>query len=482
MVIDELVEILRFDFDDKDLKAFDNGVKNATKTLATVGAAAVAAGAAIFAFVESAAGSTDEMGKQAERIGIAVEAYQELTHAAELGGSSQSSLASSLLGVAKAASEAARGAGGGIEAFGILGVSATDAAGNVRAADDILLEVSDSLAGLSSQAEKIELLSKLGISEDMLLTLDQGSEAIRRQMLEARQLGGVLSGEAAKASADFNDELLRVTKAAKGIADGLAVGLMPQITEMLKSMKLWLKANGDIIKQNTQRLLEGLTRAISAVYKVAVRAASIIDAIAKSLGGWKSLIMMAAGAWAILNANMLLVPVLAIAAATALFLLIEDVTTFAQGGDSAIGSLIDRFPALEAPIRAVISVMKMAANGWNLIFTEGDKALEGLGILIDRWLIQPLEKAIGFFGNIGSSISSFFGMDGVTPPALSTTTGASNNVSNAQSVTANITVNAGGASGTDAKNIAISVRDEITKVMGEQNATAIRNLRGVVAQ
>lgn len=461
VILDELVEILRFEFDDKDLKKFDGAVKSAGKAITGVAVAAGAAGAAIFAFVNSVSDSTDEMGKQAEAIGVSAEAYQELSHVAELSGASQNSLASSLSGLAKAASEASRGAGSGIEAFGILGVSATDAAGNVKDADNLLLDVADSIQGLSTQAEKIELLSKLGISEDMLLTLDQGSEALRRQMQEARALGFVLSDEAVKASAEFNDELHNVTKAGKGLMNQLAIGLMPQLTDMIVAFKGWFIANKAIIAQNLERFLNGLTTTIKFLYNIGSRVVSVIDAIAQGLGGWQNLLTMVAAAWAFLNANILLLPILAIAAGTAMLLLIEDVIAFAKGGDSAIQSLIDKFPMLEKPIRTIVDLLAMAAEGWRLIFTDGGKALEGLGILFDN-----------FFGG-GVNVST---------AALTPSVGATNNTSSSQSVQANITVNAGNASGAEAKAIAVSVREEITKVMEEQNATAKRNLSGVIAQ
>ena len=517
MIVDELVGILKFDFNDKNLKKFDKGMQDAVKVLAGVVTAAVAASTAITAFIDDVAQSTDKMGKQAQMMGVSVEAFQELAHSAELNGSSQETLASSLTSVAKAASEAARGVGGGIEAFGILGISVTDANGNIKQTDQLLLDVADSLQGVSSQSEKIELLSKLGISEDLLLTLDQGSDAIRRQMQEARDLGFVLSKEAAKASADFVDEQTRVTKALKGVSNQIAVGLLPSATKTLTMFKEWFMLNRDLIKQNLERFMNGLTSAINTVFNIGVRVVSVIDKIAQGLGGWENVLIAAATAWALLNANMLLVPLLAIAAATGIFLLIEDLITFAEGGDSAIQSLIDKFPFLEAPIRGLISIIKMVAEGWGLIFTDGSKAIEGLGILIDKWLIEPFDKLLesinSFTEGIGSffsgelkigdafdkvgslfsgelktgdafdKVGSFFGNNEEqgAPTGLTPTVGSQNNLSNSQSVTANITVNAGGVSGSDGKQIAITVREEVQKVISDNNTAALRNLKGMVA-
>lgn len=458
MVLEELVEILRFDFDDKDLKTFNGAVKDATKALAAVGAVAAAAGGAIFAFTKEVAETTDEMGKQAEIMGVTSEAYQELIHSAELNGSSQDSLRSSIIGVSKAASEAARGTGAGIEAFALLGVEAMDAAGNIKSADELLLDVADSLDGIGSQAEKIELLSKLGISDDMILMLDQGSDAMRRQMQEARDLGFVLSEEATKASAEFNDELLAATKTVKGIGNQIAVSLMPGMTEMLTTFKEWVIENRAMIKQNIAAFLDKTRRAIAAVFNIASRVVNVINALVDAVGGWEIALMGAAAAFAILNASALALPALVIAIAAGIFLLVEDIITFAQGGESAIGSLVD------------------------ILKTDLGKAVEGLGILIDRWIVAPFNSFVESLKSSFASVSGFFGGFDLGLSALTPTIagGGNTNATSNVNVTAPITVNA--TTGATAQEIGVQVREQIRSVVGDANRSAVQNLSGVVSQ
>ena len=186
MKVAELVGVLGFEFDDKDLKKFDAGMKTAVKTvtIATTAMAALAAGT--FAFVSKIAQTNDEIGKMSERLGVSTEELQSWGFAAELGGSSSEAMASSLQNVSTNLSQAARGIGAGVEVFGILGISATDATGKVKNANVAMEEIADRVSNLGTQAEKLEFLQKLGISADLLLTLDQGSAALRRQRLEEK--------------------------------------------------------------------------------------------------------------------------------------------------------------------------------------------------------------------------------------------------------------------------------------------------------
>ncbi len=233
-IIESLITQLGFEFDDDDIKAFNDGVENAAKGLLAVTAAAGVAAVAIFGFTKSVAGANDETGKLSERIGVDLDAMQELGFVAELNGGSIDSMNSSLENVSKIASEAARGVGAGVEVFGLLGLSATDAEGKVKKADTMLLEISDSVSALGTQAEKLELTQKLGIGGDLLLAIQDGSDAMMRQREEARKLGFAIDKDAAGAAANFNDEMLRMQKIIQGVASSIGTKLMKVITTITK--------------------------------------------------------------------------------------------------------------------------------------------------------------------------------------------------------------------------------------------------------
>lgn len=406
-VIDSLVAKLSFDFDGKALDQFNKGMEDASKAVAIVAAGAVAAGAAIFAFTSKIAAQNDEIGKLGQKIGIAAQSINELGFVAQLNGGSINSMNSSLENLAKTASESARGLGAGVEAFGLLGVSAIDANGNIKQTDDLLLDVADAVSKLDSQSQKLELLSKLGIDSSLLLTLEQGSEAIRAQRKEVEELGFVLDKNATTRAAAFNDEMLRVKTVVNGVASAIGTKLMKQITPMVKTFLEWFKANKEIIKQNLNQFFEKLTTVIEALFNIGSRVVNVINTLVQAFGGWEIAIQSAGAALLVLNAKALLIPILIAAAAVAIFLLIEDIISFAQGADSQLGSLAKKFPIIGTAANGLISVFKRVAEGWRLIFTEGGAALDGLMLIIEdvgksifNALITPINTVISLLNKI----------------------------------------------------------------------------------
>jgi len=447
-VIDSLVAKLSFDFDGKGLEKFNKGMEDAGKAIAVVATGAAAAGAAIFAFTSKIAEQNDELGKTAQRIGITSQALNELGFAAQLNGSSTNAMASSLENLAKTSSEAARGLGAGVEAFGLLGVSVTNVNGDIKQADDLLLDVADAVSQLNSQSQKIELLNKLGIDSSLLLTIEQGSSAIRKQREEVAALGFVLDKDATASAAKFNDEMLRVKTVVSGVASSIGTKLMKQITPLINAFLEWFKVNKELIKQNLNVFFEKLTKAITVLFNVGVRVVTVVNKIIEAFGGWKVALGAVAVAMTALNARVLLLPVLILAAGAAIFLLIEDIVSFANGADSQMGKLAEKSKTFKIILESLIEVFKMVGDGWNLIFTQGEAALEGLMILIKdvgatifNFLISPLNKAIDLLNNLpGVDITQI--QQAQTNGAIGTLTGSSSSISNSN--TNDITINIDG--------------------------------------
>lgn len=473
-IIDSLIATLSFDFDDKELKKFDEGMKSAGKAVAVVAAGAAAAGAAIFAFTSKIAEQNDEVGKLGQRIGITAQAINELGFVAQLNGGSVNGMSSSLENLSKTASEAARGLGAGVEAFGILGVSATDANGQIKQTDELLLDVADAVSKLDSQSQKLELLSKLGIDSSLLLTIEQGSEAIRKQREEVKALGFVLDQNATKGAADFNDAMLRVKTVVGGVSSAIGTKLMKQITPMINAFLEWFKANKEIIKQNLNSFFEKLTRVIHALFNIGVRVVRVINSIVDAFGGWKIALGAVAVAMTALNARVLLLPALILAAGAAMFLLIEDLVAFANGADSQLGALAKKSDGFRIALESIVEVLAMVSKGWGLIFSDGEKALDGLMLLIEdigttifNFMITPLNKAIGLLNNLpGVDLSTI--QQAQTTGVLNTFSGgvAGNTVSNN---TNDITINIEGG------NVE-QVKQAVSEALGAEFKTTELNM------
>lgn len=482
-VIETLTTELGFDIDEDTLEKFDKGLDAAVVSLTAVVVAAAAAGAAIFAFTNKTANSNDEIAKFAKRIDIDVEALQEWGFAARLNGGSIDSMNSSLENLNRIASETSRGLGAGVEVFGILGMSVTDANGKIKAADVLMLELSDSLNQLSTQAEKAELAQKLGIGPDVLLTLNQGSEAIRKQREEAKALGSVIDKDATGAAEKFVDSMLRVMSIVKGVSSAIGTKLIKQIGPMVDLFVDWFKANKELIALGLSQFLDTAIKSIRVIFSVLARVVGVVNSLVQAIGGWKIAIGTAAAAMLILNASALLMPALILVAGAAIFLLIEDIIKFAEGGDSAIGSLIEKFPLLEVPIKGLLSLLKLIVDGWKLIFTEGDKALEGLKFAVEdlgKYIQEKLQGPLAtVFKHLVSALPGGAGLvlaanilaSQGAPQIPATVGGNSSTINNSEGNQVTININGG--------NLA-SVKSAVKEALNEDYRNAATNLKSPV--
>lgn len=484
-VIENLITQLSFDPDTEELEKFDEFLGTAVKGLTAIVAGATAAATAIFVFTKSIAESNDELGKFALRTGVDIEALQELGFVAELNGGSIDSMNSSLENLSRIASEAARGMGPGIEAFGILGVSVTDANGRMKDADDLMMDVADSISRLGSQAERLEFAQKLGIGGDLLIAIQQGSEAIRKQRQEARELGFVIDKDATQAAADFVDEMLRIEKIISGVSSAIGTRLMKQIIPMLKAFTDWFKLNKAIIQQNLSAFLDRAITTITGVFNIVFRVVGIVNSLVSAMGGWENSIIAVTALLLAMNASALLMPILAIAAGAGILLVLEDIIKFAEGGDSAIGQLAEKWTGFDRLLRDVLAVLGLIRDGWLLIFTQGDEALEGfilllkdVGKAVTDFVLAPIDKAIDLIGKIpGIDVGlTSTGGPGLTRSNRSVSfaqPGGNNITNNSTTNKPNVTVNINGGD-TD------KVKKVVSEVLSEEYSGAQTNLESNV--
>jgi hypothetical protein len=190
-------------------------------SVAKIGAAAAGAAAALgIATVRNVANAADEMAKLSQRTGVAVEDLGRLSHAANLSGVSQGELTTSLTRLSRAMQDASNGTGTATQAFSRLGVSVTDAEGNLRSQADVMSDVADRFARMEDGATKTALAQEIfGRSgANLIPMLNQGSQGLRQMGDEAERLGLVFDQETAKAAEQFNDNLTRL----RGVAQGAA--------------------------------------------------------------------------------------------------------------------------------------------------------------------------------------------------------------------------------------------------------------------
>jgi len=129
------------------LKAKTSGLDEFGKklglSLAGLGGVAAAAGAGMVALARQVADLQDSASKMSQRIGIGVEALNELQYAASLADVDTELLANAMTRLSIRISEAISGNKESAAIFDTLGIAIKDASGQARAADEVFADVAD---------------------------------------------------------------------------------------------------------------------------------------------------------------------------------------------------------------------------------------------------------------------------------------------------------------------------------------------------
>ncbi len=244
----------------RNMASIGETVTRVTRLMGPLGVA-VAGAFTVDAF-KGALDMMDQLDDMAEKTGVSVEALSKLRYAGEAVGTTTEQMAGGLRKLAKLMGEAA---GGGEEAIGVfktMGVSFKDANGSLRSTDLVLADIAEKFSGWSDGPGKAALAMKVfGKSgEDMIPMLNLGKQGLNDLGTEAEKLGIKLSGDAAKAAADFNDNLKKIKLTAE--AAGMSI-MNPFVSSLgaLSQAFLDAKINGEgmfgVISRGLAKLPDG---------------------------------------------------------------------------------------------------------------------------------------------------------------------------------------------------------------------------------
>lgn len=405
-IIDELLVGLGFDYDPKEVKKFKDDVGATVNVVKNLAKVAATAATAITGMTVASARASDEQGKLANEIGETVENVGALQFAQQIAGGTAEGMANSLRELSLRASEAARGTGTAVEAFGLLGISATDANGQIKPTNALIKEISSSFQGLN-RARQIELADKLGLRDSIRL-LQLGPKAINDLTEEAMALG-VTTAEDAAISAEFNDSLVELWSVTKQVARVLTRSFAPILEDLVTQFTDWWKINREIIEQNIPEWIDTFTRAIK-LLTLAV-GAYLAMKIVTHLVTLISLMRGATLATLAMNAAVFLLPALLATVAAAFIALVEDAKVFFEGGDSFIGDMLEKYPQWAEEINTVAAVLATVYDLTMMIFDGWSKIFD----LFDKFSIENVKEV---FGNIPGFLGDVTGLNTVEGTGL----------------------------------------------------------------
>lgn len=405
MLVTELIARLGLDIDEAAFELGEKAIAALKGGLTALGAVAGATAVGLTAAVVATASAADKFDDAAKVTGVAVDQLEALNYAAGFAGITFEGLTGALGAVNRQVREAAGGNKELAAAFARAGVATRDASGQLRSADAVLADVADKLAATEDPTARValatELLGKQGAA--LIPMLEGGSAGLAGMAREARELGVIFGEETVAEAAEFEDTLDRVKHAVAGLVYTIGAPLIRPMREALAGFVGWVRENREIIKLRVEQVVRVLGFAFGLLFAVlkpgiallgfVVRnfeliALTVAGALTPAIIANTGAIITALGWYAALSAAMVLAAAKAAAAwliaaapfialglaVAAVVLVVEDLWTALQGGDSFIQRFGERWTAF--------------LESW-YADTEGD-----------NWLVFALKAILWMWGDI----------------------------------------------------------------------------------
>lgn len=179
------------------------GIGTAAKWGAAIGTAAIAATGALVGLTNEAAKNADTIDKQSQKMQISTDEYQKLAYAAELTGTNMDRLQAAQKKLLSEGSD----------------LSLTDALKQCADASDVAAAATEMFGAKTAQ--------------ELLPMLNQGADGIEAMMQQADDLGLVMSEDAVKAGASYQDTLATLQKTVTALGNKLGTALMPIVEKVM---------------------------------------------------------------------------------------------------------------------------------------------------------------------------------------------------------------------------------------------------------
>lgn len=210
--------------------------KKAGKFALGFGAAATAAGGAMFAFADKTTQSLDRVDKLSQRMGMSKKEFQQWDYVLGQNGVSIDQMQSGMKTLSQRMQQAAEGTGKGAENFEKLGISVRHADGTMKTQYETYEDTIKALQSMEDGTEKAALAQEMfGRTGQEILPLINGTtEGMEKLKQKALDTGMVMSDDAVAAGAAFQDNLDDTKKMLGGVATKIGVTLLPMFNNMMQ--------------------------------------------------------------------------------------------------------------------------------------------------------------------------------------------------------------------------------------------------------
>lgn len=367
---------------------------------AIVGGATIVAGAtaavtgAVVKGTSDLAAYGDNIDKMSQKMGMSAEAYQEWDAVMQHSGTSMEAMKSSMKTLANAAET-------GSDAFELLGISQEQIA--TMSQEELFEATITALQNVEDETQRTYLAGKTlgkGATElgALLNTSAEDTQAMRDRVHE---LGGVMSDEAVKNAAAFQNNLQDMQTAISGVGRGLVSQLLPgmnQIMEGFTGLILGEEGASEALSAGFESLFESIgSISESVVSMISEMLPGIIEGIAGML---PQLIEMATSLLISLAESLVL------ALPTFITTVIPSLLMAAGQIIIALGdAIIQTAPQLVSAGISLFEQLKSAFNGGEML-QKGLETVQGLLSGITSALPSALESGVSLLSEIINGILS----------------------------------------------------------------------------
>jgi hypothetical protein len=440
--VKELITRFGFDVDTKGLTEVENGVAAVRDGLLGLGAVAVGAAVTLFGFVQAAAKSGEQLAMMSEQAGVGIEAIQRLAFRANLANVSTEELSQSLNFLNRNLYEARTGSVGAQKAFAAAGISLAQLKDKSFTADKAMELIGKRFVGLPAGPEKagiaMDLFGRGGARMvAMLGELGKELDPVHAKILEM----SIITDKQAKAGDEFGDSLDVLLIGWKSMAKTIGFELMPVVKDIIDQAMKWLVANKNLVKTNITAFVKGLSSALRFTLRIIDVLIKSFTGFASTIGGVETATKLLLGALAVLSGASVLIgigmittgmygliasmTIAKIAAVgmwgaiglgfVALFLILEDISSYFQGKDSFLGDLLELIPEIgetferifEPLFEPLLSLFKLLSEG-TLTWGEAFKLIGGW---ILNLILSPITRTAAMLGGLFSLLGRWTGSD-----------------------------------------------------------------------
>ena len=269
---------------EKDMKGLGGKLSSA---MGTIGKGVAVAGTAVVASVGAVAGAIggvatktaeygDNIDKMSQKMGMSAEKYQEWDFIMQHSGTSMDSMQASMKTLANAVES-------GNEAFETLGITEQELANMSQ--EEIFERTISELQNVEDTTQRTYLAGKLlgrGATElgALLNTSSDDVEAMKKQV---HDLGGVMSDDAVKASAQFQDSLQNLQYSFNGLKNTATADFLPSIVQMMDGLSKVLSGDDSGFADLENGITEFMDKLSNALPEILSIAESIVMSLANAL-------------------------------------------------------------------------------------------------------------------------------------------------------------------------------------------------------